>query len=372
MSRVAMRLLDRLSCVACRVSPVAAAIRSERLAALLLVVLLVSCRVPGAVRPTVKIGLVAPFEGRYRYVGYDLFPAVRLALREVNGAGGVGGYAVELVAYEDGSDPEMASWQARKLGVDPEVVAVVGHFRQETTMAALPVYADLGLPLVASGVLSPSVVEGGGGVFWLDASARAVAAALLDGVDGAVLVDDGGWLGQALLEASQGEPLALVVSPDDPDWLGRLLAAAPSAVLCSADPVTAGEVAAALRGGGWGGEFLGGPELMAADFPAVAGGAAEGAILVTPWPYPGDVEGGEEFIASYTRLSWEGTPPGPTAWLAYGAVRLVLEALEADVAADGVPSRAGVATALASVTGSRAARVYWYRIEGGAPVRLSP
>ena len=60
------------------------------------------------VRPTVKIGLVAPFEGRYRYVGYDVFYAVRLALQEVNAAGGVGGYHVELVAYDDGADPAMA------------------------------------------------------------------------------------------------------------------------------------------------------------------------------------------------------------------------------------------------------------------------
>ncbi|HIE37729.1 MAG TPA: hypothetical protein EYP77_01440, partial [Anaerolineae bacterium] len=55
--------------------------RSQVLWTVCCLLLLTACQVPGVVHPTVKIGLVAPFEGRYRYVGYDLFPAVRLALR---------------------------------------------------------------------------------------------------------------------------------------------------------------------------------------------------------------------------------------------------------------------------------------------------
>src|SRR5437773_8430394 len=47
-------------------------------------------------RPIVKIGLVAPFEGRYRDVGYEVIYAVRLAVREANASGGVAGFAVEL------------------------------------------------------------------------------------------------------------------------------------------------------------------------------------------------------------------------------------------------------------------------------------
>ncbi len=59
------------------------------------VLLLTGCQFPGTVRPTVKIGLVAPFEGRYRYVGYDVIYAVRLALHEANAAGGVGSPPLE-------------------------------------------------------------------------------------------------------------------------------------------------------------------------------------------------------------------------------------------------------------------------------------
>lgn len=101
-------------------------------------------------RPVVKIGLVAPFEGRYREVGYEVIYAVRLAVREANAAGGVAGYSVELVALDDAGDPEQAVTQARKLALDPQVVAVVGHWLEATTQAAAPEYARAGLPILAT------------------------------------------------------------------------------------------------------------------------------------------------------------------------------------------------------------------------------
>src|SRR5919108_607445 len=64
-------------------------------------------------RPVVKIGLVAPFEGRYREVGYEVIYAVRLAVREANAGGGVAGYSVELTALDDGGDSALAAHQAR-------------------------------------------------------------------------------------------------------------------------------------------------------------------------------------------------------------------------------------------------------------------
>src|SRR5688572_12765648 len=52
-------------------------------------------------QPMIKIGLVAPFEGRYRDVGYEVVYAVRLAVREANARGGVAGHVVELIALDD-------------------------------------------------------------------------------------------------------------------------------------------------------------------------------------------------------------------------------------------------------------------------------
>ena len=113
----------------------------------------------GGTRPVIKFGLVAPFEGRYRPVGYDAIYAARLAVRERNAAGGVGGYRVELVAYDDGGDAQAAAERARQLALDPQVVAVIGHYRIETTRAAWDVYAREALPLVAPVIPADSLPD---------------------------------------------------------------------------------------------------------------------------------------------------------------------------------------------------------------------
>ncbi len=111
--------------------------------------LLASCSFPGSTAPVLKFGLVAPFEGRYRPVGYDAIYAARLAVREANAAGGVGGYRVELVAYDDGGQEDAAVERARQLVLDPQIVAAIGHLRVDTTRAAWNVYSSAGLPLLA-------------------------------------------------------------------------------------------------------------------------------------------------------------------------------------------------------------------------------
>jgi ABC-type branched-subunit amino acid transport system substrate-binding protein len=110
-------------------------------------------------RPVVKFGLVAPFEGRYRPLGYDAIYAARLAVRERNAAGGVGGYRVELVAYDDGGDARAAIERARQLVLDRQVVAAIGHYRVNTSRAAWDVYGREGLPLIAPVIPADSLPD---------------------------------------------------------------------------------------------------------------------------------------------------------------------------------------------------------------------
>lgn len=109
--------------------------------------LLVAC-VPST-KPSIKIALVGPFEGRYRDVGIEVIYAVRLAIRETNAQGGVSGYTVELMGFDDSGDPDQAIMQAKKVATDPQVVAAVGNWLPSTTQAAAPVYDRVGIPFVA-------------------------------------------------------------------------------------------------------------------------------------------------------------------------------------------------------------------------------
>ncbi|MGQ9708926.1 MAG: ABC transporter substrate-binding protein [Anaerolineae bacterium] len=314
---------------------------------LCLLFLLMACRVPGATRPTVKIGLVAPFEGRYRSVGYGLFAAVRLALREANATGGVGTppYSVELVAYDDGADPEMARQQAEKLAVDPQVVVVIGHFREETTRAALPVYAREGLALLAPAVLDPALIAGPGVVVRIGPDADELAASMLDGVAEAGLITEGGPLGDALQRAAAARGLAL--RPVGPPADVARQASLPPVLFCDAPPVDCGEALATLRARGWAGAFVGGPDLAADEFRTVAGDTA-GVRVVAPWPRPQALPDCTDFVVRCTEISL-GIPPSNLALPAYAAARHALRALDMAIARDSTPSRSGVAAALAAL-----------------------
>ena len=110
------------------------------------VVLLAACSFPGSVKPTVKVGLSAPFEGLYRDLGYEVLHAVRLAVRQRNETGGIGErYLVEFVALNDFGEADAAIEQARKMAVDPGVLGVLGGLSPEAAQAAAPEYARLEL-----------------------------------------------------------------------------------------------------------------------------------------------------------------------------------------------------------------------------------
>ena len=104
-----------------------------------------------SVPPVIKIGLVGPFEGRYREVGYDVIYSARLAIREENSRDDIGDYRVALVALDDFGDPDTAEEVARSLVLDPNVVAVVGHWLPDTTDAARSIYLAAGVPFIPTG-----------------------------------------------------------------------------------------------------------------------------------------------------------------------------------------------------------------------------
>lgn len=128
------------------------------LACLIVVLALAACRTRP---PAIKIGLVAPFEGRERTIGYDAIYAARLAVREINEQGGISGRPVELVALDDSGAPDLARQAAASLVVDPAVVAVTGHWLPQTTAAARDIYEENGLPLVILGKTPLDVADAG-------------------------------------------------------------------------------------------------------------------------------------------------------------------------------------------------------------------
>lgn len=138
----------------------------------------------GPPRALGRIALAAPFEGRAQSVGYAAFPAMRLALREA-----IPKVPIDFIAFNDDGSPAGAARAAADIVRDPAVLVVIGHGALSTTLAALPVYAAAGLPMIVIGAL-PDAVPAQAGVFvlspsqaTLDACARAAGRDCAEGVD---------------------------------------------------------------------------------------------------------------------------------------------------------------------------------------------
>ena len=106
------------------------------------------CQFPGSTKPVIKIGLIAPFEGEGRPFGYQRLYGVKLALQEVNLAGGLAGYKFELVALNDYGDGAETALQARELVLDSDVKGVIGQWEPALQAAAAPIYAEAQLASV--------------------------------------------------------------------------------------------------------------------------------------------------------------------------------------------------------------------------------
>ena len=77
--------------------------------------LLLSACLPVSTPPVAKVGLIAPFEGPSRPLGYATLNAVRLRLNQWNDTGGLP--RLELVALNDDSDPKLATQLVAQLCV---------------------------------------------------------------------------------------------------------------------------------------------------------------------------------------------------------------------------------------------------------------
>ena len=106
----------------------------------------------------IKIGHSAPLTGGIAHLGKDNENGARLAVEEINKAGGlnVGGttYTLELMAEDDAADPKTGKIVAQKM-VDSKVIGVVGHLNSGVSIPANEVYAQAGIVQVSPSSTNP-------------------------------------------------------------------------------------------------------------------------------------------------------------------------------------------------------------------------
>lgn len=91
-----------------------------------------------------KIALLAPFEGRYRDVGYEALYAARLAFHDY------ADLSLDLLPIDDGGTPALAEDRANALRQDPTVHGVLLLGYNATTASAQVALADLPTVIVGN------------------------------------------------------------------------------------------------------------------------------------------------------------------------------------------------------------------------------
>lgn len=277
------------------------------------------------VPPTLKIGLVAPFEGLHRPLGYEALFGVKLALQERNRQG-VAGYHVELVALNDFNDPADAVMSAKALIADPDVVGLVGHLSAVATEAAAPIYSEAELAVVVPWPVGAETIRHHQSVVSITADTEQILASI------EALSRE-----QALEKVAALKALADLPTSADVDALHFMT-----------DAVAAGEMILAARQAGFDAPLLGQTDVGSPQVVQVAESAANGLMFVSPGPAPADVVGGAAFIEAYQQLA--GFPPGPRALLAYDATHVLLDGIALAVQEQGEPpTRSAVSAALVHV-----------------------
>ena len=93
----------------------------------------------------IRIAFASSLSGPSASAGEESLVATQLAIDEVNAKGGVNGRPIELVPFDDASNPAVARANAQAIADSP-CVAVLGHYLSSASLAAGPAYKDARIP----------------------------------------------------------------------------------------------------------------------------------------------------------------------------------------------------------------------------------
>lgn len=194
---------------------------------------------------TIKIGMGSPMTGGNAAFGID---AEQAGLVAVEDASDFMGFQFELIAEDDGGTPEGGAAVANKFAADPTVVGVAGHLFSGATFAAMPIYEEIGIPMLSPSATNPDLTRQGSRVmnrvpFTDEAQGEAAANYMYNelGFRKAAFLHDGQDYGKGLAEIAAatfeslgGEVVELMgITPGEADYspaLSTIAAKSPDAL----------------------------------------------------------------------------------------------------------------------------------------------
>ena len=291
----------------------------------------------------VKIGFHAPLTGFAASDGKSASEGAKLAVEQVNGAGGVGGKMLELVIYDDQAKATQAIPIANKLiGQDKVLVGVSGSYSGPTRSAA-GVFQDAGIPYVSAYAIHPDITRAGDYVF------RTSFLGEIQGRGGAKLVgeilgkkrvvmitlqnDFGKSLAAGFKQAAKKFGVDIIneyqYSIKDRQFgsiVAKVKADKPEAIYASGYYFTAGPLVSQLRGAGITAPIIGQEGYDSQKFIEIAGKASEGVIITTSLDRDSDVPETKNFIEAFEKKA--GFKTDMVAASAHTAIMVVADAMK--------------------------------------------
>ncbi|MDO5286026.1 MAG: ABC transporter substrate-binding protein [Actinomycetia bacterium] len=113
---------------------------------------------------TIKVGVNYELSGDVATYGQASVQGIEMAIEEVNAAGGVKGKKIELVKYDNKSDPAEATTLATKLMSQDKVLAVIGPATSGAVKATVPIAIRSKVPVVSGSATAEDVTKDASGV----------------------------------------------------------------------------------------------------------------------------------------------------------------------------------------------------------------
>lgn len=101
----------------------------------------------------IRIGALFPLTGHLRDKGVDSINGVKMAVEEINAAGGIsalGGAELEIVIADSQGNPQTGKLEARRLIEQESVIAIIGTYQSSVTLPATQVAERLETPFIVS------------------------------------------------------------------------------------------------------------------------------------------------------------------------------------------------------------------------------
>jgi branched-chain amino acid transport system substrate-binding protein len=297
----------------------------------------------------IKIGAGYALTGTGAPLDQPTANGAKLAVKEINAAGGVLGRQLELIVRDGQTNKEATAKIATELVQQEKPIAVIGFSDTDSVLAFGPVIQQAGIPFITSGATSPKIPDQIGNMMFLAAfgdNVQAAAGAEFGfqqfGKTAALLVDKdveyttllAGYFKARFTELGGTILVEDTYADDATDFAPQIeklkaLPQQPAFYYIAAMPNNVGLVVKQLRQAGLTGPIVGGDGYDTPDLIQVAGRAAEN-VFFTTHALVDSTRGTErikKFIAAY-EAEYGHQPENAFAALGYDSVYLLADAIK--------------------------------------------